>query len=530
MAVSLEPLIDNINSVLSSREREEAIHRIKSCFGETYSNQTELIPSLNLLAAENKISPSNTALLEEGIAEEEDSKSQVKQLVTNYKNIHAQEITELTQQQARDFIGRDVSKLGEKLKVHPGVILWGASGVGKTRFAKTFLNTWKGETKEIDLRGVPSIEVACVETLRILGRIVSIDDASINMVSHFAAEYDSKDTILLFDNADDFIKHPGEGADLTGDFTSLMEGILRGSEQRIRIIVTSREKSSNLLANEYLYQEQLKPLDENAASAMIERNMIHGKESTEVISMATDYCKNLPLNLQILGAALQDKGLALKDVLNFIKKEAKKWKTKKPKSSETEQFTFGVISTRFEQLSDTIQKCAVGLSLFTRSFSFTTIKQIFDSFKEQELFMILDCLRHVKFISVENVNTTDKSKMVYDMHPRVRQFLSEKTGLEHITDFFQKTRKNFLVFFKEYLVNVSRLMDSDYLRYHQEYALESSNIDFLLKNISGDLIQYDSYEDLQLIGPLLYSILDPKGRLAFFQNLAEDLLQNGKFI
>ena len=412
--------------------------------------------------------------------------------------------------------------------------LAGASGVGKTKLAKQFLESQSAiNTITVDLRGIQTIELICVETLKCFGKLVSVEDASINLLAHEISKYVlSKSTILLLDNADEFVSFRGDGQDLTGQFSKLVQSILHSTEGNLKLIITSREKSSDPKADEFLHQEQLLALRDTDASQIIKSKMIYGSQPENVIAEASKQCCNLPLNLKIVAAALRDQGVELKDIVEAISRAAAQWKVKKQQEKvtlpEEDFYTYGVLSDMFDRLSDTVQQTAVALSLFTRSFTFKSVKAVLQQFVDrQRLFLSLDHLKGVNFISLEK-DAEHKDEIVFDMHPKVREFLSGKSSLEFLQDFYQDSKKMFFNYFKEQLASISQLMDTDYTKAYEQYQAENSNFEFVLTQGGLEMVLYENYNDIQLVANLLQGMLDAQQRLTIFKNFAQTAFQQSK--
>ena len=388
------------------------------------------------------------------------------------------------------------------------------------------------DTKVVDLRNVTSLEVMYVETLKQFDKLVSIEDASSSLVSYEIKQHvEYHRSLLLFDNADDFVHHPGVGTDLTSEFASLVKDLLvQPRPHNLKIIITSRSKSEHPDAS-LLYQEELMSLNNEDASSIIKSRMIHeeDKDSTknnEMVTKAIRRCANLPLNLNVLAAALQERGNKLESILPIIKKKAKEWKEQKQKEQvelpKEDFYTHAVLASRFDQLSDTVQLAAVALSLFTRTFTFEAVTRILKDYKHPKIHLIVNHLKSVRFLN-------DDGKSVYDMHPKVREFLiGTISSSDTINDFYVKAKENFIVYYKEQLTSISRLVDDDYLKAYDKYMEKSTDFDFIFHEKDKHLILVDDYDDNQNIIALLRGMIEPKRRLELFSNLAETAFNRGK--
>ena len=388
------------------------------------------------------------------------------------------------------------------------------------------------DRKVVDMRNIKSMDVIYVETLRQFGKLVSIEDVSQGLVADVIKNYVmSKRSLLLLDNADDFVCYPGEGVDLTSEFASLVKSILEESIQyNIKIIITSRKCSEHPDAS-VLHQEQLMSLKDEDASEIIKSRMLHEKDkdsrrTNENVMKAVELCKRLPLNLKVLAAFLQDQGITLKSLLPIVQKKANEKKvekqTERVELAEEDFSTHAVLSSRFEQLSETLQLAGVALSLFARSFSFKSVVAVLANFEESKIHLILSYLKGINFLNEEN-------ELVFDMHPKVREFLIGKiSSTPVISEYYEKAKKNITTFNREQLINVSNLFDNDFQKAYDLYMESSYDFDFIFGEKDNEYILVDSFSDNQSIVSLLHRMVRPEERLKLFENFAETALKRGR--
>ena len=388
------------------------------------------------------------------------------------------------------------------------------------------------DRKVVDMRNIKSMDVIYVETLRQFGKLVSIEDVSQGLVADVIKNYVmSKRSLLLLDNADDFVCYPGEGVDLTSEFASLVKSILEESiHYNIKIIITSRKCSEHPDAS-VLHQEQLMSLKDEDASEIIKSRMLHEKDkdsrrTNENVMKAVELCKRLPLNLKVLAAFLQDQGITLKSLLPIVQKKANEKKvekqTERVELAEEDFSTHAVLSSRFEQLSETLQLAGVALSLFARSFSFKSVVAVLANFEESKIHLILSYLKGINFLNEEN-------ELVFDMHPKVREFLIGKiSSTPVISEYYEKAKKNITTFNREQLINVSNLFDNDFQKAYDLYMESSYDFDFIFGEKDNEYILVDSFSDNQSIVSLLHRMVRPEERLKLFENFAETALKRGR--
>ena len=387
--------------------------------------------------------------------------------------------------------------------------------------------------KVVDLRSVNSMEVIYVETLKQFGKLVSIEDVSQGLVANVIKNYVmSKRSLLLLDNADDFVHYPGEGVDLTSEFASLVKNILEESRHHnLKVIITSRQQSEHPDAS-VLHQEQLMSLRTEDASEIIKSRMLHEKdkdsEQTNVkVTDAVEQCKRLPLNLIVLAAALQEQGITLESLLPEVKKKAQEWKivkqTERVELSEEDFYTYAVLASRFERLSDSLQLAGVALSLFTRTFSRKSVEAVLSDFEVPKMHMIINHLKGINFLNEEK-------ESVYDMHPKVREFLIGRiSSTPMINEYYVKAKQNFTIYYREQLINISHLVDDQYLKAYDLFTENSSDFRFIFGDRDNEFILVDNFDDNQNIVFLLHGVVKLDERRKVFENFADTALNRGKY-
>ena len=387
--------------------------------------------------------------------------------------------------------------------------------------------------KVVDLRNIKSMEVIYVETLKQFGKLVSIEDVFQGLVANVIKNYVvSKKSLLLLDNADDFVRYPGEGVDLTSEFASLVRSILEESRHhKLKVIITSRQQSEHPDAS-VLHQEQLMSLQTKDASEIIKSRMLHERdkdsEQTNVkVVEAVEQCKGLPLNLKVLAAALQEQGVTLEFLLPVLKQKAQEWKIVKQAERvelvEEDIYTYAVLASRFEQLSDTLQLASVALSLFTRTFSLKLVEAVLRDCELSKIHMIINHLKGINFVNEEN-------ESVFDIHPKVREFLIGRiSSTPSINEYYVKAKQNFTVYYREQLINISHLVDSDYLAAYDLYMENSSDFQFIFGEKDNEYILVDNFDDNQSIVSLFHGVIKPDERLKVFENFADTALNRGKY-
>eukprot|EP00794_Sanderia_malayensis_P004385 gene4385-4969_t len=440
MAVAvLQPLLDTVDSKLGYEEKERYLHEIKSVYGETYSKQSDFRSTLNLLARENKINIENTRILEDFVAGSK-NEQEIKYELEKFKHENREEISKYQlERESKDFIGRDVNELEKKVNLHAGVILWGASGVGKTKFAEQMLKSWKGEAIKIDLRGLDTMGLIYVATLESFGKPSSEDQD-----------------------------------ELADGFAEMLKGIISISNRKIKIIATSREKSMHPLAVDNFYQEELTPLEFKDSSSMIDKGMIHGRENDALIKKATEYCQNHPLNLKILAARLQELGCSLEDILQHIEKEAKKWK---------------------KQNENTTRQISLHLDYDDLQLVAPFVTTILDPHVRLEFFTSLAKQSLQRAITASRIGLTLREKLYPDGHTDlVHSYITTGNGYNMKKDLCEKKSKEWRESVKLALEYYEKALEISRHIYKSDLHFDVPQI---YENIGTIQHQYEKYDDAE---------------------------------
>ena len=121
----MESVFLDINSRLTESERKEARDRFCLVYGEKYKIHEDLVSLLDQCAKENKISPTNTVPLLEGLTSAAEKRIEIRGIVEQFKHEQSSVIKEWEKHQPSEFVGRDIGWLGSILESHDGVVLWG---------------------------------------------------------------------------------------------------------------------------------------------------------------------------------------------------------------------------------------------------------------------------------------------------------------------------------------------------------------------------------------------------------------------
>ena len=386
----------------------------------------------------------------------------------------------------------------------------------------------------VDLRAVESVQGIFMETLKQLCKFVAVEDATGALVSSVITErVESNGILLLFDNADRFVYDSGSVVETALPFISFIKDLLETSIPHvIKIMITSQSRCEHPDAS-FMHQEELMSLQNECAVSIIKSMMLHeddidSNETSELVMKAIIQCRNLPLNLKILGRALQEKGQKLQYILPIVDRKIKELKDveqrKKGELCEEDYYTFGILEARFEQFSSTVQQIAATLSLFPRSFTPGLVASILEDSDNSKIHLVLDYLQCVNILNYEE-------KLGYDMHPKVREFLvCRQSASKEIKKYIRTAKSNFTTYYTKCLVAASRFIDNDYIAAYCRYQESRSEFEAMFNEEDNGLIMLDDYDDIEKVCSLLGRMLEHSRRLELFQNLAESAFNKGNHL
>lgn len=310
-AVALEPLMDNIAGRCTARQQELALGKFKSTFGERYDIAKNLPELLRLLARDNRISATDTFVLENlgPFVDQDEGPPDVADLIDDFNKTYKDEIEKLKEQESLIIRRQElIEEVDSFMRNGHGVVLYGGAGTGKTFLAKQYLSETKFETiKQIDLREIKEIKVVIVEILRTFGQVISTEIVDVNMLGARLKRV-KEQSILFLDNADEFFGQEKQMPEKDTGLSDVIEKIIEAGGGRIKLLLTSRNKSSNNEVSRLLRQQKVGQLDGYLARKLLGKFKMSSKPSEEMMTKALEICKLLPLNLTLLGGMLQNTG------------------------------------------------------------------------------------------------------------------------------------------------------------------------------------------------------------------------------
>ena len=310
-AVALLPLINNIAGRCTAKQQELALGKFKSTFGERYDIAKNLPELLQLLVKDNRISATDTFVLENlgPFVDQDEAPPDVADLIDGFNNTYKDEIERLKEQESLIIRRQElVEEVDSFMRNGHGVVLFGGAGTGKTFVAKQYLSETQFKTmNQIDLRDIKEIKVVIVEILRTFGQVISTEVVDVNVLGARLKQV-KEQSILFLDNADEFFNQEKQMPVKDTGLSNVIEKIIESGGGQIKLLITSRNKSSNAEVSRLLRQQKVGPLDGYLAKKLLGKFKMSSKPSEEMLAKAIEICKLLPLNLTLLGGMLQNAG------------------------------------------------------------------------------------------------------------------------------------------------------------------------------------------------------------------------------
>ena len=518
-----------------TKEQEtEVVEMFSTTLGERYRSKSTLRDVLNLLCRDNRISLSDTSLLEKCIRHIKAAGTE--KMIKEFKTKHRKEIEELKRQEISLVRRQEIyERVDRIMKNSHGVLLHGEAGVGKTFLARDYLKlNQKDSFKEVDLRDVEDSNILIVKILQKFGFLKSIEEVNLNVLKTCLKKSATKKRVILFlDNTDDLVNKENTIDDVktTDDkdvaFSDVVETVVKAGGGLIKLLITSRNPSGKDKLNHILMSHRIGQLEKHLALKLLRPLNMSCKPSDEMLDKALQICKFLPLNLDLVGGMLQDVGTVIEDIdhiaWKYAESERREIADKKlAKKTEIEISTLGILGANFDKLGDTVQQGAVALSLFCRPFKINDVEFMFeDMMKTDRLELILHSLKHLKVIQIQD-------DMVYDFHPMVRSFLESKSKIDHISPFYQQAKMKFVFKFRTHFKMIAELLQNSYDHAREVFQHDFGNFQLTLDIHIADRIPFfKDYYDLQHASGLFDTVFKKDWRIDFFQKVAKNYVNSG---
>ena len=548
----LNQLFIDISLKFSPAESEDVVQSSKRIYGEQFSSleNQDLMSCLGLLQKLGYVSNTKLTLIKEFVAPKSNNENDINDAIENFRTSCPPQVEPEKVLQGRSD---DIRKITERLEtgIRPVVNLHGSAGVGKTTIAKEVCAKWRGKSYVFDLREARDMRAIYLNIINTLELTVPVGSVSLDyVVERIYAKFDHKKDVpvlFLLDNVEQFTAGQGkEVRDLKTVFMQFLGKLSefdgKGKTRTLHILLTSRTQLNN---EEKVLDYELEPLKDSSSEKILlsdEGTDLDAQQKKKLL----DVCKGIPLLLKGTEAILRQKRKSPGDLISELEtplasigkvvtpvkskseedaKETEKSFDLKEEGVDKEQIL--VIKEMFNTLpSDSLKISAVLISLFCGSFSASTAAEVLGT-SVPETFAELEGLVTSEIINVVNL---EAKELMYDIHPLLRKYADGIKDDAMYSDAYTKAKARFYEHFTSKMKPIARIVDSDYVKAFQLFALDRPNYEFTVDisllpeyfSVPGD------YHESALIASLYNAMLSGEKQTELFHSLAEMCKDDGK--
>ena len=548
-----DKLLKDVSSELSPKELEQAVSSIKGNFKGKFEDQQEqdLYSCLHLFANHGLVSEDNLTLLERFVTPKTSKKERIQEKIQVFKSLRQRETKTKEELTGRD---NDLKQVMTKLTTGSSSVvnLYGSSGVGKTTLAIETLSKWPGRKFKVDFRGInemTSVYFHFLNTLTVSQETFLVYEANPVIAQMEQLKRDSEtDILLLLDNVDQFAGGDGQsGTDLNVKFMTFLRRLLGpktdGGNSTLKILLTSRTALTHediLDIDNY----EVKALDNTVSSSLLQtlgNRTLEGEQREKLVQM----CQGNPLILNGMAAILRQK---IADDIELLETMVQERVTEPsvtgltpaenitPVTLEKEIFDYkneGIDKDQENCLrklffflpSTKLKECAVSVSLFCRSFSAEVAASIL-GVDPTEAVIQLEGLRNSKVVSVD----PEAKVLSYDIHPLMRKFLRSVGNSNVFIKVFQKAEDRFCSLFMSEMMEISAILDLNYIRAFNRFEFDKANFELALGiSLKSDyLLIPKEHHEVSMLCYLFEAMLDEKQKRSILNSWAEKVNDDGK--
>ena len=176
--------------------------------------------------------------------------------------------------------------------------------------------------------------------------------------------------------------------------------------------------------------------------------------------------------------------------------------------------------------SKQLKDSTISMSLSCRSFTVEAAAEVLEV-DSLEAVIQLEGLKNSEVLTVD----PDVKELTYDIHPLVRTFLrSIGSNQKMFVKVYEKAKGRFHTYFMSKMVDISRLLDKDYMNAFDNFDLDKPNFELALDISfkSDHLLIPKEHRGSVMIFYLFEAMLDEKARKNIFNCWAEKVEEDGK--
>ena len=548
-----QKLLRGVSDELSPEELRHAVSSIKTNFRGKFEDQGEqdLYSCLQLFAKQGLVSEDNLTLLEGFLSPKASNKKSLKEKIQQFKENRQQEVSPGKEESGLTGRERDLKDVMAMLTSGSSCVvnLHGISGVGKTKLAMETISKWPGRKFKADFRDITEMEDVHFHVLNALApdkTIISFEaNPVVELMQQLRQAEQHSDILLLLDNVDKFAGGDDEAStSLNANFVTFLQGLLGPKDypekSKLKILLTSRSTLRHAkLANVDNYE--VMALEKASSSALFQSQRI-GSVREDQIEKLLQICQGNPLIIKGIAAILRQQIADDTRILETIEQPL----TAKPQESgippAEESGERDVFDSEKEGIDKEQESClrkmffflpskqlkdsAISMSLFCRSFSVEAAAEVLEV-DSSEAVIQLEGLRNSEVLTVD----PDVKELTYDIHPLVRTFLrSIGNHQKMFLKVYEKAKGRFHTYFMSKMIDISRLLDKDYMNAFDNFDLDKPNFELALDISfkSDHLLIPKEHRESVMIFYLFEAMLDEKARKNIFNCWAEKVKEDGK--
>ena len=548
-----QKLLRGVSDELSPEELRHAVSSIKTNFRGKFEDQGEqdLYSCLQLFAQQGLLSEDNLTLLEGFLSPKTSEKKPLKEKIQQFKEDCQQEVNPGKRESGLTGGERDLEKVMAMLTTGSSCVvnLYGISGVGKTKLAMETVSKWPGRKFKADFREITEMEDVHFHVLNALApdkTIISFEtNPVVELMQQLREAEQHSDILLLLDNVDKFSGGDDEAStSLNANFVTFLQGLLGPKyyprKSKLKILLTLRSTLRHAkLAN--IANHEVTALEKASSSVLLQNQRI-GSVREDKMEKLLQMCQGNPLIIKGMAAILRQQIADDIRILETIEQPPAVKPLESGILSAEERRERDVFHSQKEGIDKEQESClrkmffflpsqqlkdsAISMSLFCRSFSVESAAEVL-GVDSSEAVIQLEGLRNSEVLMVD----PDVKELTYDIHPLVRRFLrSIGNNQKMFVKVYENAKGRFHMYFMSKMVEISKLLDKDYINAFDNFDLNKPNFELALDiSFKSDhlLIPKEHHESV-MISYLFEAMLDEKARKNIFNCWAEKIREDGK--
>ena len=548
-----QKLLRGVSDELSPEELRHAVSSIKTNFRGKFEDQGEqdLYSCLQLFAQQGLLSEDNLTLLEGFLSPKTSEKKPLKEKIQQFKEDCQQEVNPGKRESGLTGGERDLEKVMAMLTTGSSCVvnLYGISGVGKTKLAMETVSKWPGRKFKADFREITEMEDVHFHVLNALApdkTIISFEtNPVVELMQQLREAEQHSDILLLLDNVDKFSGGDDEAStSLNANFVTFLQGLLGPKyyprKSKLKILLTLRSTLRHAkLAN--IANHEVTALEKASSSVLLQNQRI-GSVREDKMEKLLQMCQGNPLIIKGMAAILRQQIADDIRILETIEQPPAVKPLESGILSAEERRERDVFHSQKEGIDKEQESClrkmffflpskqfkdsAISMSLFCRSFCVEAAAEVL-GVDSSEAVIQQEGLRNSEVLTVD----PDVKELTYDIHPLVRTFLrSIGSNQKMFVKVYEKAKGRFHTYFMSKMVDISRLLDKDYMNAFDNFDLDKPNFELALDISfkSDHLLIPKEHRESVMIFYLFEAMLDEKARKNIFNCWAEKVEDDGK--